>query len=519
MLTSNSYGNPQKVPIPSRDGARNRRSRPAAHAITRLSRGGGGNGRLSGKTTSQSTIRKEAIVGLKLTIRFCLLGSCAFWLLASACGTSSKTSRRNSSLTNKKAPAAKAAVAGSSSDSKNEAKAQSSDSAKASKKATAVETKKKPPGPPPPPPEPDLPTRFPHGLLCPIPSEVPAGTELIIRCAAKPVLATKSVVLQYRPSGTDRFVTTDANHSPKGWYVAKIPATEVKGSSLQFFAQAYNANNKVTASNGNDESPNILLIRKGGSGEAGAGGTDQPVADDDPLARIHGELAAANAEKNEGRRRAVRSWWLGLGMGTGWGWFPARDPENYGSQGARLPSSWSFGGVLHLLPEIGYQWTDHIMFSLQGRYQFVHTEAGAGCLPPACRDPNTYAWAVLGRAYLLSDGLFGRASNLQAFGTGTLGGGTAFRLFVAPSDNFKSSDTVNGGPLVAGLGGGLVYNFTNYLALAAEFRALFGFWDVAVVLEGGLSAQLKIWTPGARRAPPPETELPPETEPDYPPIE
>jgi len=464
-------------------------------------------------------------LGLKLTIRHCLLASCAFLLLAPACGTSSKTTRRTSASGKRrasaaqKAPAAQAAAVGSPSDGKSDAKSQSSDSAKASKKAAAVEAKKKPPGPPPPPPEPDLPTRFPHGLFCPTLSEVQAGTELTIRCAAKPALATKSVVLQYRPSGTDHFATADAIRSPKGWYVAKIPAAEVKGSSLQFFAQAYNANNKVTASNGDDESPNILLLRKGGAGEAGTGGTDQPVADDDPLARIHKEQAAAEAEKHEGRRRPAPSVWLGLGTGTGWGWFPARAPENYGSQGAKLPSSWSFGGVLHLLPEIGYQWTDHIMFSLQGRYQFVHTESGTGCIPPTCRQPNTSAWAVLGRAYLLSDGLFGRASNLQVFGTGTLGGGTAFRLFVAPSDNYRSSDTVNGGPVVAGLGGGLVYNFTNYLALAAEFRALFGFWDVAMVLEGGLSAQVKIWVPAARRAPPAETELPPEPEPDYPPIE
>ena len=383
-----------------------------------------------------------------------------------------------------------------------------------------METKKKPPGPPPPPPEPELPTRFPHGLLCPTPSEVQAGTELTIRCAAKPALATKSVVLQYRPPGTDRFVTTDATRSPKGWYVAKIPSTAVKGSSLQFFVQAYNANNKVAAANGNDESPNIVLIRKGGSGAAGTSDTDQPVAEDDPLARIQKERDAQNAKGHEIHRRAAQVLWLGLGMGTGWGWFPTRVPEYY--TGAKV-TGWSFGGW-PFLPEIGYQWTDHVAFALQGRLQYLPADMGAGC-GNACPPVKEWAWAVLGRAYLLSDRLFGHASNLQLFGTGTLGGGTAFRLYVdkSPSSdnsvNFRTSDTVNGGPLVAGLGGGLVYNFTNYLALAAELRALFGFWDVALVIEGGLSAQLKIWSPSARRAPPAETELPPEPEPDYPPIE
>ncbi len=455
---------------------------------------------------------------MKLTIRHCLLGSCAFLLLAPACGTSSKTARRTSALVKKKAPAAQTTTAESPSKSKSDA--QSSGSAKASKGATALEAKKKPPGPPPPPPEPDLPTRFPHPLLCPTPSEVQAGTELIIRCAVKPALATKSVVLQYRPSGTDRFLTIDANRSPKGWYVAKIQATEVKGSSLQFFAQAYNANNRVTASNGTDESPNIVLIRKVGSGAAGIGGTDQPVADDDPLARIHNQIAAENAERNEGRRSPARSLWLGVGMGTGYGWFPTRVPEVY--TGAKV-SGGSFGRWLHLLPEIGYQWTDHIMFSLQGRLQYLPADMGAGC-NGACTPPKEWAWAVLGRMFLLYDGLFGRASNLQLFGTGTLGGGTALRLFVDknpstsnPNADFKTSDTVRSGPFVAGLGGGVTYHFTNYFALAAELRGLFGFWDVAMVVEAGLSAQLSMWSLGAQRAPSAEPE--PEPEPDYPPIE
>ena len=358
-----------------------------------------------------------------------------------------------------------------------------------------------------------MPSHLPQPLYCPTPSEVAPDTELTIRCAARPALGTPKVVFNYRPSGSESFSTADATRSPKGWYVIKIRAADVKGSSLQFFAQAYNANNRVTASNGTDESPNILLIRKG------AVGTDQPGLDEDPLAHVQRERDAEVAAMNLRPRRPANRAWLGMGMGTGYGWFPSSSPESYGKQGSRVPSSFAFGGVLHLLPEIGYQWTDHIAFSLQGRYQFVHTTSGSGCLPPTCRQPNSTAWAALGRVYLLSDGLFGRESHLQIFGTGSLGGGTAFRLYVASSRNFKNSDTVHGGPFVGGLGGGLVYHFTDYLALAAELRALAGFWDVATVFEGGLSAQWAFWSPGERAAPAaePALDLPPE--PDYPPIE
>lgn len=471
----------------------------------------GGTGRLRGKTTSNNIIRKEDIVGLKLTIRHCLLGSCALLLLAPACATSSKTAKPARGLAKKKGSAAKATTAELPSNDKSTSKSQPSDAAKTSKGATAVEAKK-----PAPPPEPALPSRFPQPLHCPTPSEVQAGTALTIRCAVKPALATRTVVVHYRPSGTDRFITTDATRSPKGWYVVNIKASEVKGTSLQFFAEAYNANNKMTASNGTDESPNILLIRKGATGTAGTGGTDQAVADEDPLAHIQREREAESGQSDEGRRRRARNLWLAVGLGSGYGWFPKSTPEAY--TGASV-KGWASGGVLHLLPEIGYQWTDRIAFSLQGRYQFVYTQTGAGNVVSA--QPKTWAFAVLGRVYLFTDSLFGSASNLRLFGTGSLGGGTAFRLYVAPSPsstnsnaNFVNSDTVRGGPFAAGLGGGLAYHLTNYLTLAAELRALAGFWDVATVFEAGLSAQVGVWSPGTRRAAAaqPETELAPEPE-------
>ena len=452
-------------------------------------------------------------MGLKPTIRNSLLGCCAFLLLVPACATSSKNGKPGSARAKRKGSAAKTATAAPSSDDKSKSNPQPATPAKPPKAAAVVEAKK----PPPPPPEPEIPSKLPEPLFCPTPSEVQPGTDLTIRCAVKPALATRKVVLHYRPSGTERFVAADATRSRKGWYVVNIKGSEVKGSSLQFFAQAHNANNKVTASNGTDESPNILLIRKGGSGPAGTGGPDQPVADEDPLARIQRERDAESGQSSEGRRRPARKVWLALGLGSGYGWFPSRTPELY--TGAKV-TGFSSGGILHLLPEIGYQWTDHIAFSLQGRYQFVHTDMGTGYTGTV--QPKGWAWAVLGRVYLFTDRLFGSTSNFQLFGTGTLGVGTAFRLYVAPNPNlanpgvsdFRTSDTVNGGPVAAGVGGGLAYHATNYLTLAAELRALAGFWDVATVFEAGLSAQVDIWTPGARSAAAaePASELPPEPE-------
>ena len=112
--------------------------------------------------------------------------------------------------------------------------------------------------------------------------------------------------------------------------------------------------------------------------------------DDDPLARIHGELEAAKAERNEGRRRAAPSVWFGLGAGTGWGWMPTRAPEYYIN--AKVKGS-LFGGW-PLLPEIGYQWTDHIAFALQGRLEYLPADIGFG-RDISCPSLNEWAWAVL----------------------------------------------------------------------------------------------------------------------------
>jgi hypothetical protein len=440
-------------------------------------------------------------VGLKLTIRDCLFASCALLLLAPACATSSKTGKSSSAPASQKRFASKSAAAKSSGDSKKNAKP--ADSPK------AVEVKK-----PEPPPEPDLPSRLRHPINCPIPSEVPADTELVIRCAVKPALATRSVIVSYRPSGTEQFSTTDATRSPKGWYVVTIKPFEVRGSSLQFYVQAYNGNNKVVASSGTDESPNIVLIRKSSSGAPGTGGADQPVADEDPLARIQRERDVESGLSHEVRRTPAGRVWLAMGMGSGYGWFPTRSQDIYVNAKS---TGWATGGILHLLPEVGYQWTDHIAFSLQGRLQFVYTKTGAGSLQTEA--PRSFAWAVLGRGYLFTDRLFGPASNFQLFGTGTLGAGTAFRLYVAPSPNqinssanFINSDTVSGGPIAVGVGGGVAYHFTNALALAAELRALAGVWNFATVIEAGASLQWAFWSPGEHRAPEAAPEIAPEAE-------
>jgi hypothetical protein len=207
-----------------------------------------------------------------------------------------------------------------------------------------------------------------------------------------------------------------------------------------------------------------------------------------------------------------------MGVGSGMGWYPSRTPERYSNSKA---TGWATGGLFHLLPEIGYNWTPHIAFSLQGRWQFVKNETQGGGTQD--KPPHSQALAVLGCVYFMTDS---RTSAWQLFATAAAGGGSAFRLYVAPkrsndpAQDFPNSDTVNGGPIVAGAGGGLIYHLTNYIALTGHVRSLAGFPKSAMIIEGGIGAQLALWPFSAyqsKKGPVVPQDL--EPEPEYAPAE
>lgn len=399
-----------------------------------------------------------------------LLVGCALVFLMSACGTASA---RGASSPSKRTVADKAPSR------KTVGAAKSVPVPAAASKP--VETKKpveekKPAGPA----EPDLPSRFAGHVFCPIPPEVSPGEELVIRCALKPGLGAHSVIVRYRASGKEEYSTIDALRSPKGWYVAKIKGNEVRGSSLQLYVEAYAPGNRVAGTSGSDDNPNVVLI---------AGGVSGPSSDEDPLMKIQKEKEAEQMQIVEANRRPSPSLWLGFGIGSGEGYYPNRNLERYPAKA----KGWATGGWFHVLPELGYNLTPNIAFSVQGRLQFVKTETQGGSTQTA--PPHKQAFAVLGNMYLMTAS---PTSGWQFFGNLVVGGGSAFRLYVAPkrsagNNDFPNSDTVNGGPVVAGAGGGIIYHLTNFFALTGHVRSLAGFPKTAVIIEGGIGAQLALW--------------------------
>jgi hypothetical protein len=167
--------------------------------------------------------------------------------------------------------------------------------------------------------------------------------------------------------------------------------------------------------------------------------------------------------------------------GAGYGWQGGgKRLEFYNDrsiQAGPLPS-----GMVHVVPEIGYQISDGFALSVQGRFQWI---PASGTVDGRQGAPATGASLVLARgAFFLGRG------NVQ--GTLSLygGGGEGFRLTVAPSEGNKRNDSVLGGPGVGGAGAGVIFHLPASLALTLDLRGLAGFPTFAMV--GDASAGLQV---------------------------
>jgi hypothetical protein len=350
------------------------------------------------------------------------------------------------------------------------------------------------PAPPPPekrdpdaPEEPDLPASIPQPLYCPNADEAPPSERIALRCVAQPGLRASRVMLYFRVPGGEKFTPVRTKRSPKGWYNGVIPAEAVVGKSLQYYFEARDASDQVSSSAGRSDSPNLILIREGAP-VVGEGALamlrfqrqeGEPAPEENPLAAV--ELAKARERLASGlHRRKAGAFFLGVGAGSGWGWHPKEYLEFYDDhtiQAGPLPS-----GFMHLLPEIGYQVSEHFAVSGQARIQLI-SQTGSG--DKKLGNPATGAFVAMLRAqYLAGDG------NAQFTLSAFAGAGEGFRLTVAPQGkDMLRNDSVRGGPLVVGPGLGFIYHLQTYMAFVIDTKGLVGYPTFALV--GDLSAGLQ----------------------------
>jgi hypothetical protein len=271
-----------------------------------------------------------------------------------------------------------------------------------------------------------------------------------------------------------------------------VPVEATAGKSLQFFVESRGPN-KFSAGSG--DSPNVLLLRAGAipvgealpeDAAAGPAGADAAEVaerirreDEDPLAA--GDLKREAALV---RRRPGGKLWVAMGVGSGYGLQPGQQLEF--RKNLRVNPGALAAGLGHALPEIGYQISDRLSLSVQGRFQYAPVDGSGDPLPGT---PKQTAMAVLARAVVnFGEGPFHSFASICAGGMKDGG----FRL-VVPADLESArprSDTVRGGPFVAGAGGGVVYHFNRRVAWPIEARALIGFPTAAAVFELGTGVAL-----------------------------
>jgi len=342
-----------------------------------------------------------------------------------------------------------------------------------------------PPKPKPParragPDEPDLPANIPDPLHCPNPSEAPPNRQIALRCVAQPGLPVARVILFYRLPGDETVSAVPAVRSPKSWYNAVVPASASGGKQLHYYFEARNASDATIASNGRSDSPTLMLIRAGaepvGTGvlavlrQQKLGGEAVAIAEN-PLDELEREKERAVTEARI-HRRPAGSLWLGLGVGTGFGWHTSRSKLEF-RDNVGVDAGTGMSGLLQLSPEVGYQWTENVSVSLQTRHQYI-PETGSG----DTRHPGSPAHGA--NAVLLKATYYLSFDNVQMYVSGAVGGGEGFRIVIPPKPSpdpmldLPRNDTVRGGPVLLGPGGGFMYHFTRHMAVNVELRTLLG---------------------------------------------
>jgi hypothetical protein len=326
--------------------------------------------------------------------------------------------------------------------------------------------------------EPDLPANLPTPLYCPNPDEAPPGEAITLRCVANPTLVVAKVLLYYRLPGGEQFSQVPAKKSPKGWYIGTIPSDAATGKSLQYYFEARDNGAKEVASNGHNDSPNLMLIKSGApvvGGGALAGlrftsGQRSSGPEENPLEAQESERARLNSGLGRNRRRA-KSIFVGFSIGTGYGYHP-RSLLEYRTD-LKVEPGMSSVGLLHFAPELGYMLTDALSISVLGRFQYIPEE---GRPTPNTGSPAHGANSVLAK---LTYG-FG-SQNAQFTASLAAGGGEGFRLQIPPKPtnepktNLPRNDTVRAGPFLVAPGAGFLYHFHPAFAWAVEAKALVGF--------------------------------------------
>jgi hypothetical protein len=357
--------------------------------------------------------------------------------------------------------------------------------------------------------EKDLPIKI-QALDCPNEDEAIIDKVATLRCAVAPSLAVAKVFLMYREPGKEEFTELQMTRSPKGWYVGKIPKKAVTGKSVPYYFEGRNSAGKPVVRNGEPDGPNFLLLMEEDAyremkeeQKKNRGGPDDRDDTENPLLKQAGPIKQSRlGHKREDVGKDIRfgnrKWWIGIGAGSGFGYAKGNgleavnrspDPAFHNLSTIFAPGG-AWAGLGHLAPEIGIALTPDWAISIEGRFQYIPQ--------PAKYQKFASTGAISG---LLKVMRYTKQAQVRFFGTGIVGGGEGFRFTVKPAqadptlktiDDF--TDTVKGGPIIAGAGAGVYYEVSKRAAIVLEAHGLAGFPTFSFVADGNLALQINFYS-------------------------
>ena len=318
-----------------------------------------------------------------------------------------------------------------------------------------------PPAATPPPDQNEEPSGIVHQPI----TEGKKGSSISVTVGVQADLKFAKMVLAYRPEGTTEFLGREMKQVSEGRYGAEIPTTATLGATVAYYVEADDADGNAVATKGTVDSP--LEINLGGA-----------------KAVVHKPEEEGEEEEDD---EPDHKYFVGFMLGSGFGWATGTGDTNHDV--SISPSGIAPATLMQIAPEVGYWLTSSLMLSLQLRYQII-----TGTVDPNFNgvDYKTahYAFAAFAKATWK---LGGDEGSLHPFFS-LMGGGGYIRHVVtlhptrAPTGcgammNQACVDTIQGGPILVGPGGGIFYDLTDNLSLVGQANAVLGFWDFTFNLD------------------------------------
>ena len=296
------------------------------------------------------------------------------------------------------------------------------------------------------------------------------GSAISITVEVAAEMEFEKLILAYRPEGASDFLGREMKEVADGKYGAEIPTTATSGSTVAYYIEAEDANSAPIAAKGSVDNPIVIHL-------LGVGVTRNDDDDDDD----DGEDG-----DDEGPSKRL---FLGLMAGMGMGWATGTGDTN---ADVRIdPPGLATAGLVQVAPEFGYWLDSSLMLSLQIRYQYITGTTDIHAPNSKVYHTANYALAAFAKATWK----FGGESKLHPFFSLSAGAGrirhvVSFKrqmLTNCGEDRMQTCiDTIGAGPILAGPGGGIMYDFGDNASVLVQLNSVLAFPDFSVHFDGNV---------------------------------